>query len=171
MLASVTNGSNTWRLLRSLLLLVFSLIYNADQSRHAPTYLNTQYTHLPVLSLSHRVSTRRNTSRSFHWAIRSSTTIPNRAKRMAKLNSSPIVLAEYQGQALPPCCSTRKREQTAPSRSRSPRGSMLHSLVRTFVSWLVLSIFLNLKDETTKMRNAAPKGTFLALKKVSVAFC
>ena len=46
---------------------------------------------------------------------------------------------------------------------------MLHSLVRTFVSWLELSIFLNLKDETTKVRIAAPEGTFLALKKVSVA--
>ncbi len=94
-------------------------------------------------------------SPSFHC------TILNRVNRTAKLNRSPITLPDLQGQALPPCCSTRNREQTAPSRSRTPRGSMLHSLVRGLSLWRVVSTLLKRKDSNTRSRFAAPIGTFL----------
>ena len=98
-------------------------------------------------------------SPSFHCKI------PNRAKRIAKLNNSPIILPDLQGQALPPCCSTRKSEQTAPRRRVIPKGSMLYNLVRMSSLWLEVSIFPSLKDETTRTRIATPKGTFLELKR------
>jgi len=71
-----------------------------------------------------------------------------------------MILAEFQGHKVPPCCNTSRRQHTAPSNRTIPMGSRECSLFRKDFG-IRPSVFSSLREQKINIKTAAPKGAFL----------